>query len=121
MFYIYSLSTVDTTGNVSAGVTTDSKRVRSPSIHHLRLRGHGSSITARWERLPLRINPAVGYIVYYGTVSDALTTSIDVGNVRMVTIPELVEGQLYYVAVAAYNGDGVEGPMSIIESVRISL
>lgn len=119
MRYTYTLFTVDTTGNMSAGVTTDPKRVRSPHVHHLQLRVRDSAIVARWERLPLRLNPAVGYIVYYGTSADALTTSVDVGNSRLITIPELVSGQLYYVAVAAYNGDGVEGPLSNIKSILL--
>ena len=119
MTYTYTLSTVDSSGNASVGVTTDAKRVKSPHVHHLRLQARGAAIVARWERLPLRLNPAVGYIVYYGTAADDLTSSIDVGNARMVTIPELVEGQWYYVAVTAYNGDGVEGPLSIIKSIQL--
>lgn len=119
MTYTYTVFTVYTAGNVSAGVTTDPKKVRSPNIRHLRLREYDSAIIARWERLPLRRDPAVGYIVYYSTSPDALTNVIDVGNTRAVTISALVRGQLYYVAVAAYNGAGTAGPLSVIKSIQL--
>lgn len=119
MRYTYTLSTVDATGNVSVGVTTDPKRVKRPAMHHLRVHAFDTAILARWEHLPLRSDPAVGYLVYYGTSPENITTSIDVGDTTTVTIPELTVGERYYVVVAAYNADGVVGPLSSIKSVML--
>jgi hypothetical protein len=44
-----------------------------------------------------------GYVVYYGTSSKNYDHTIDVGNVTTCTIPDLTEGQTYYLAATAYD------------------
>lgn len=46
---------------------------------------------------------ATGYYVYYGTSSHTYTSRIGAGNATSVVVPNLVAGQTYYFAVAAYS------------------
>lgn len=47
---------------------------------------------------------ASGYKLYYGTVSNQYSQTIDVGNVTSYILPNLTDGTTYYFAIAAYNG-----------------
>jgi Fibronectin type III domain len=53
-----------------------------------------------------------GYKIYYGTVSQTYTNSVDVGNVTSVVIPGLVAGTTYYFAATTYTAAGVESQFS---------
>ena len=47
-----------------------------------------------------------GYILYYGTTSQAYLHNVDVGNSTSCTISGLEQGQVYYFAATAYNAIG---------------
>ncbi len=53
-----------------------------------------------------------GYVVFYGTSSGNYTQTIDVGNVTAAAVPNLSAGTTYYLAVAAYNGAGIQSDVS---------
>jgi hypothetical protein len=66
------------------------------------------SITLTW---PASTSPSTaGYKVYYGTSSGVYSWVINVGKVTTVTIPNLIEGQIYYFLVATYNNLGTTSP-----------
>ena len=48
-------------------------------------------------------NDLAGYIVHYGTESGVYSESINVGNTTEYTIPNLLDGVTYYMAVTAYD------------------
>jgi len=52
-----------------------------------------------------------GYKVYYGTATRTYTTSINVGNVTNYTLT-LTQGQIYYIAVTAYDTSNNESGYS---------
>lgn len=52
------------------------------------------------------------YRVYYGTVSENYTTSINVENQTTVTIPNLESGIVYFFAITAINSSGLESGIS---------
>jgi len=54
-----------------------------------------------------------GYKVYVGTASGTYGTSIDVRNVITYTLTGLTPGQIYYIAVTAYDTSGIESTYSI--------
>lgn len=116
-YYTYTFYSIDTAGNTSTGVSSVEQRVRSPQVKHLRLETRDRVILTQWSRLPLR--STAGYLIYYGTAPDALTSVIDVGqNVRKI-LGDLRPGRTYYVAVAAYSRAGVEGPQAPIQSITL--
>ncbi len=53
-----------------------------------------------------------GYKVYYGNSSGSYDSNIDVGNQTSYTIQNLVEGQMYYIAVTAYDTSNNESGYS---------
>lgn len=63
-----------------------------------------------WEPSP---DPsATGYMVFWGSSSGSYTNSLDVGTALTFMIPNAVEGVPYFLAVSAYNAQGVVGPRS---------
>jgi len=54
---------------------------------------------------------AVGYKIYYGTASDAYTTSIDVGSVTTYAL-NLADGYTYYLAATSYDTTNLESDFS---------
>lgn len=75
----------------------------------------GQSITVKWDA---NTEPDLtGYKVYYDTLPRSSShpnyiNSVDVGNIITHTIPFLLDGQAYYVAVKAYDTVGNESPYS---------
>jgi hypothetical protein len=53
-----------------------------------------------------------GYVVYYGTSSNAYTTAVDTGKGTSVRITGLAEDTEYFFALTAYNIYGVESDFS---------
>src|SRR5262245_21964494 len=56
---------------------------------------------------------AVGYRIYYGSVSGNYTNSISAGNATNATVSGLVAGTRYYFAATAYDSFGVESDYSV--------
>jgi hypothetical protein len=69
-----------------------------------------ASIDLEWD--PNTEPELVGYKVYWSTSSGNYTSSKDVGNTTSTTITGLDEGQTYYFAATAYDGDGNESGFS---------
>jgi hypothetical protein len=73
--------------------------------------------TLVWEPSP---DPsAVGYMVFWGTSSGSYANSLDIGKALTFVIPVDVGGK-YFIAVSAYNADGVAGPRSQEISVTLT-
>jgi hypothetical protein len=73
------------------------------------MRGAAQTPTLVWDPSP---DPgAVGYIVYWGNSSGSYTNSLDVGRSLTFTLPAAAAGT-YFMAVSAYNANGVVGPRS---------
>lgn len=68
------------------------------------------SLSIAWD--PNTENDLAGYLVHYGTQPGTYTAVLDVGNRTAATIPNLVDGQRYYVAVQAYSTAGLESGFS---------
>ena len=68
------------------------------------------SLSIAWD--PNTENDLAGYLVHYGTQAGAYTATLDVGNRTMATIPNLTDGQRYYVAVQAYSTAGLKSTVS---------
>lgn len=60
-----------------------------------------------------------GYQVYYGNASGSYQCALDVGNTNHVTIGGFFEGQVYYIAVTAYDYAGNESSFSREVSVAV--
>lgn len=116
--YTYTLYAVDTTGNVSTGVTTASQRLQNPKPVQRTLTSGDTMLTVNWNASSARSSTIAGYKVYYGTAADALTSVIDVGNVTTTTLTGLTNFTRYYVAVSAYNRRGMESDISNIRVAR---
>lgn len=54
----------------------------------------------------------VGYKVYFGTSSGSYSDAVDIGNRTSHTIPNLLPGRTYFLALAAYNTAGLESDLS---------
>jgi hypothetical protein len=68
------------------------------------------SVTLAWNG---SANAGVaGYRVDYGTVSGVYTSSIALGNVTTNTVAGLAGGVTYYFAVATYDTNGLQSPLS---------
>jgi hypothetical protein len=65
------------------------------------------SLQISWDAVPS--GNVAGYLVKYGTTRGNYSTKVDVGKINSFQIQNLVEGQSYYLAVAAYDGNKVEG------------
>jgi hypothetical protein len=61
-----------------------------------------------------------GYMIHYGRTSGAYSQAIDVGNTTSYTVSNLIDGQTYYFAVAAYNAVGYESVYSNEVSTAIA-
>ena len=64
-----------------------------------------ASLSIAWD--PNGEAGVAGYLVHYGTEPGVYTGVIDVGSRTSFSIPNLIEGQRYYVAVKAYSATGV--------------
>lgn len=70
----------------------------------------GASVTLAWDGSP---SPEVtGYRVYYGAASGTYTNSVTVGNLTTGTVPGLTAGATYYMAVIAFDANGLESTFS---------
>lgn len=78
--------------------------VQPPAGLHTVASGFVDAIGLAWT--PSSTSGVTGYRVLYGTDSDDLTNSMDVGNVNSAIIPNLTPGQTYYVAVIALTSNG---------------
>ncbi len=72
--------------------------------------GEAGSITITWD--PNTELDVAGYSVHYGTQSGTYAGVIDAGNRTTLTIPNLVDGRRYYLAVRAYSAAGVASSFS---------
>jgi hypothetical protein len=68
------------------------------------------SITIAWD--PVSDSAVAGYLVYEGVASQSYTNIIDVGNNTSATLTGLAPGMTYYFAVATYDTNGLQGPIS---------
>ena len=57
-------------------------------------------------------NGVAGYVIYYGTTSGDYTNEIDTGTNAVATINSLQPGLTYYFAIASFDTNGVESPLS---------
>ena len=64
--------------------------------------GSTNTIGLAWN--PSATTEVTGYRIVYGLSSDALTNSVDVGNVTSTIVSGLTPGQTYYLAVIALAG-----------------
>lgn len=81
------------------GAPADIVVVLAPASLHTIASGSTNAIGLAWTA---SLSPGVtGYRILYGTSSDALTNSIDVGNVTSANIAGLIPGQTYFLAVIA--------------------
>jgi hypothetical protein len=69
-----------------------------------------AQLSVVWD--PSGDSDVTGYKVYYGTQSGTYTEVVDVGNNTNYTIPDLVIGTIYYLAVTAYDSYGYESAYS---------
>jgi hypothetical protein len=72
-----------------------------------------ASMTLAWNAS----TSATGYIVMYGTQSQAYTSQVDVGNQVQYTLSGLTNGTTYYFAVEAYDSGGTSGPSAEVSGV----
>jgi hypothetical protein len=63
-----------------------------------------------WE--PNTESDLSGYRIHYGTASRAYSVHIDVGHVTDYTVPDLLDGVVYYFAATAYDTLGNESGYS---------
>src|SRR5437870_2842846 len=69
-----------------------------------------AQITLAWD--PNTEPDLAGYTLYYGTSSRSYQFSVYVGNRTSYSLAGLLEGQIYYFAVTAYNLSGIESGFS---------
>jgi hypothetical protein len=74
------------------------------------------ALTLAWDASP----GARGYKLYYGIVSTAYTSVVDVGNVTTNVVPGLTPGAIYFFAVTAYNASRLESSLSTEISVTVT-
>lgn len=74
-----------------------------------------------WNAATGGTNPPTGYKIYYGTVSNTYTNSVDMGLVLSGVVPSLTLGVTYYFAVVAYNGDGESSKSVEVSAVPTTL
>lgn len=66
-----------------------------------------AQVTLAWDME----SGAAGYKIYYGTSSDAYTTSVDVGDVTNYSM-SLADGNTYYLVATAYDASRLESDFS---------
>jgi hypothetical protein len=69
-----------------------------------------STITLAWD--PSTAASVVGYRVYKGTSSRVYTWAATLGNVTETTLGSLIPGTTYFIAVSAYDSNGLESDFS---------
>ncbi|MFA6475220.1 MAG: right-handed parallel beta-helix repeat-containing protein, partial [Patescibacteria group bacterium] len=116
--YTYTLYTVDTTGNKSAGIITSIQVLQNPAPDLMLLTPGDTTITVAWKASSAPAPSLAGYKIYYGTSATSLTNILDVGLTRPATITGLTNGIPYYVVVTAYNKAGMESAPS---KVRVTV
>jgi len=72
---------------------------------------HAATLRVAWDRNSEA--DVTGYRVLYGTASRVYSTTVDVGNVTTYTLPSLVGGRQYFIAVQAYNRAGLSSALSV--------
>ena len=72
--------------------------------------GGGGTITLAWDANTE--SDLAGYKVYYGTASGSYGTPVNVGNVTTYQLTGLTPGQVYYLALTAYDPAGYESGFS---------
>jgi hypothetical protein len=80
-------------------------------------RAQAATVTVAWD--PNTESDLAGYVVSWGTVTGAYAFTQDVGNVAAYAVPNLQPGTTYYVAVQAYNTNGLTSPYSTELTVTI--
>ncbi len=68
------------------------------------------SLQVSWDALPS--GNVAGYWVKHGTTSGAYSSKVDMGEVASYKLQNLTEGQKYYLVVAAYDSNRIEGVYS---------
>ena len=71
---------------------------------------HAASLVVAWDPSP--DSTVAGYVVSYGTASRTYTGTVTAGNSTSVTLSALADGTIYYIAVQAYNSQGMRGEQS---------
>lgn len=69
------------------------------------------TLTLGWD--PVADPNVVGYRVSYGTTSGNYTASVDCGLSTTCAVPNLTDGQRYYLVVESYNAVGLYSPPSL--------
>jgi len=85
---------------------------------------HAADIPAPAVSLAWNPNPepdVAGYKVHFGTRSGVYSEVIDVPGTNSIRLPQLFMGFTYYVAVSAYDTEGLEGPRSAELAVTAAL
>ncbi len=75
-------------------------------------------VTLTWDPNPEQ--DLAGYRVYYGSTPGAYTNFVEVGAVNLGTVPDLMEGDVYFFAVTAYNLEGLESDYSNEVALTVS-
>ena len=78
---------------------------------------HAASATLTWNGSGSRVH---GYQIYYGLSHGSYNYSQDVGNTTTYTLSGLNTGQIYYLAVTAYNYAYIESGFSNEIAIQIS-
>jgi hypothetical protein len=85
---------------------------------------HGAGEPAPLVSLAWNPNPEpdiAGYKVHFGTQSGVYSEVIDVSGATSISLPQMIMGSTYYLAVSAYNTAGQEGPRSAEFSVTAAV
>ena len=85
---------------------------------------HAAGEPAPTVALSWNANPepdVAGYKVHFGTESGVYSNVIDVRGTTSASLPQLLMGGTYYMAVSAYNSAGLEGPRSAEFSVTAAV
>jgi hypothetical protein len=69
-----------------------------------------AQVTLAWD--PNTDLELAGYRIYYGSLSDQYSSSVDVGNQTSYTLSNLPDGKTYYFAATAYDREGYESDFS---------
>jgi hypothetical protein len=79
-------------------------------LHSLQGATATKTVVLAWDPDPY--SPAAGYRLYEGTTSQTYTNVIDAGSATSLAVSNLVPGMTYYFAVAAYDTNRLQGPLS---------